>query len=82
MMLSQALRYPFQEKGWFRRTLILTLVQFLPVVGQLIYSDMDSTLCVRCTLDKPVCPLFDGYRHLVMVSASYLLDSSISYQSL
>ncbi len=36
MMLSQALRYPFQEKGWFRRTLILTLVQFLPVVGQLI----------------------------------------------
>ena len=36
MMLYKALQYPFQEKGWFRRILILTLVQLLPIVGQLI----------------------------------------------
>ena len=36
MMLSQALQYPFQGKGWFRRILILALVQLIPIVGQLI----------------------------------------------
>lgn len=36
MMLPQALHYPFQGKGWFRRMLILALIQLIPVVGQLI----------------------------------------------
>ena len=36
MVLSQALGYPLQGKGSLRRILILTLVQLLPIVGQLI----------------------------------------------
>jgi Protein of unknown function (DUF4013) len=36
MMLSQALRYPFRGKESFRFLLILTLMQLLPLVGQLI----------------------------------------------
>ena len=36
MMLYQALHYPFQGKGWFRRILIQALVQLLPIIGQLI----------------------------------------------
>lgn len=35
-MLSQAFQYPFRGKGSFRSLLIIALVQFLPVVGQLI----------------------------------------------
>jgi hypothetical protein len=34
--LLQALRYLFQEKGWFSRMLVLALVQLLPFAGQLI----------------------------------------------
>lgn len=36
MMLSQALHYPFQGKGWFRHILMLALIQLFPIVGQLI----------------------------------------------
>ena len=36
MLLTQALRYPFQGYGWFRRILLLTFLQLLPIVGQLI----------------------------------------------
>ncbi len=36
MLLFQALRYPFQGKGSFRRILILALLQLIPIVGQLI----------------------------------------------
>lgn len=36
MMLWQAFRYPFQGKAWFRRMLILALVQLIPIVGQSI----------------------------------------------
>jgi hypothetical protein len=36
MSFSQALRYPFQGKDWFRRIFILALVQCIPIVGQLI----------------------------------------------
>ena len=36
MILSKALQYPFQGKGWLNRILILALVQLVPVVGQLI----------------------------------------------
>ncbi len=36
MLVSQALRYPFQGKGCTHRILILTLIQLIPVVGQLI----------------------------------------------
>ncbi len=36
MMLSQALQYPFRGKGSFRFLLILTMMQLLPLVGQLI----------------------------------------------
>lgn len=34
--LSQALRYPFSGKDWFSRILLLTLVQFIPIIGQFI----------------------------------------------
>ena len=36
MMLSQALQYPFRGKGSFRSLLFLTLVQPLPVLGQVM----------------------------------------------
>lgn len=36
MMISRALRYPFQGSGWFNRILILALIQLIPIVGQLI----------------------------------------------
>lgn len=36
MLLFQALHYPFQGKDWFRRLVTLTLLQLLPLVGQLI----------------------------------------------
>lgn len=35
-MLYQALSYPLQGKGSFRRVLILALLQLIPIVGQLI----------------------------------------------
>lgn len=34
--LAPALRYPFQGRGWFARLLPLTVVQLLPIVGQLM----------------------------------------------
>ena len=34
--LTQALRYPWQGKGWFYRMLPLALLQFVPVIGQII----------------------------------------------
>ncbi|GCE15373.1 DUF4013 domain-containing protein [Tengunoibacter tsumagoiensis] len=36
MILTRALRYPFQGRGWTRRLLALTLLQLLPVIGQLM----------------------------------------------
>ena len=36
MILTQALRYPFQGRGWNRRLLALTLLQLIPVIGQLM----------------------------------------------
>ena len=36
MLLAQAFKYPFRGKESLRRILLLTLLQFLPVVGQLM----------------------------------------------
>ncbi|GCE31923.1 hypothetical protein KDA_74070 [Dictyobacter alpinus] len=36
MIPTQALRYPFQGTGWTRRLLALTLLQLIPVIGQLM----------------------------------------------
>jgi hypothetical protein len=36
MNFYEALKYPFQGKNWFRRILALALLQFVPIVGQLI----------------------------------------------
>jgi hypothetical protein len=36
MTLSQAMRYPFQGRGWFQRVLTLAIVQLIPVIGQII----------------------------------------------
>lgn len=72
MMLYKALQYPFQEKGWFRRIIILALVQLLPIVGQLILLgygiDIVRTLYTAQTGLPPIRwlpALGDGFRFSV-----------------
>ena len=37
-LLTQALRYPWQGKGWFYRMLPLALLQLIPILGQIILA--------------------------------------------
>ncbi len=72
MMLSQALRYPFRGNGSFRTILMLTLMQLLPIVGQLILLgygfDFVHAIYTRQTHLPPIRwlpALSNGFRFLV-----------------
>ena len=84
MMLYQALQYPFRGQGWFRRILILALVQLLPIVGQLILLgyglDIVRTVYAGQTSLPPVRwrqALGDGLR-FALAGLGYLLPILIT----
>ena len=84
MKLSQALRYPFQGEGWFRRILILTLIQLIPIVGQLILLGYGFDIVRAVYTDRAELPtlrwpsaLKNGLRFL-LAGLAYLLPILIT----
>ncbi|MEO1593548.1 MAG: DUF4013 domain-containing protein [Cyanobacteria bacterium J06632_22] len=77
--LTQALRYPWQGKGWFYRLLPLALLQLVPVIGQIIlmgYGQAIARAVYRQQRDLPRLhlrrALIDGLR-LAAIGIVYCL---------
>lgn len=70
MILVQAFRYPFRGKGSFRRMLLLTLLQLLPIVGQLILLGYGFDV---------VCALYAGQTELPAIRWQAALGNGLRF---
>lgn len=64
-LLTQALRYPWQGKGWFYRMLPLALLQLIPILGQIILAGYGQAIARAICQQQRDLPRLHLHRSLV-----------------
>ena len=64
-LLTQALRYPWQGKGWFYRMLPLALLQLIPILGQIILAGDGQAIARAICQQQRDLPRLHLHRSLV-----------------